>query len=162
VKVGPANTGRMDDDGPPARPEAGGAAPSGPTDGGATAESGGGGGSGPVSGSGGRQGRPTRCRHRLAKMLLRKGLIYTQGNAWTSRHQPWLRGLRFEKAPEQAVFDGYPMAIEQHEERLAGVDETIEAVLQKAPYAGPVSTRPDTTPSGEASPRWRTLTSAGF
>jgi transposase len=80
----------------------------------------------------------TRCHHRLSKALLRKGLIYTQGNAWTSKHLLWLRGLRFENPLEQVVVDDYLLAIEQLEERLKGFDEKIEAVSHKAPYAEPV------------------------
>ena len=80
----------------------------------------------------------TRCRHRLGKMLLRRGLIYTEGNAWTSKHHLWLRGLRFENEPAQVVFDDYLLAIEQLEERVKGLDEKIVGVSQKAPYAEPV------------------------
>jgi transposase len=80
----------------------------------------------------------TRCRHRLSKALLRKGLIYTQGNAWTSKHLVWVRGIPFENPLEQVVVDDYLLAIEQLEERLQGLEEKIEGVSQKAPYAEPV------------------------
>jgi transposase len=75
----------------------------------------------------------TRYRHRLGKMLLRKGLIY-RGEAWTFRHRLWVRGLRFEYPAEQSVLDDYLLAIEQLQERLKGLDEKIEAVSKKAPY----------------------------
>jgi transposase len=82
----------------------------------------------------------TRCRHRLGKMLLRKGLIFSRGKkAWTYAHRHWLRGLRFEDLSEQAVFDDYLLAIEQVEERVKGLDEKIEAVAQKEPYREPVA-----------------------
>ena len=80
----------------------------------------------------------TRSRHRLGKMLLRKGVVYSQGNAWTARHRLWLRGLRFEHASEAEVSDDYLLAIEQLEERLRGLEEKLEGVAQKKPYAEPV------------------------
>ena len=32
-----------------------------------------------------------RARHRLSKLLLRHGIVYYGGNAWTSKHDAWLR-----------------------------------------------------------------------
>jgi transposase len=81
----------------------------------------------------------TRCRHRLGKMLLRKGIMFTTGKkAWTDGHRRWLRGLRFEDGSEQAAFDDYLLAIEQLEERLKGLEEKVGAIAQREPYAEPV------------------------
>jgi transposase len=33
-----------------------------------------------------------RARHRLSKLLLRHGIVYSGGNAWTGKHDSWLRG----------------------------------------------------------------------
>ncbi|MGB7817563.1 MAG: IS110 family transposase [Ornithinibacter sp.] len=33
-----------------------------------------------------------RARHRLSKLLLRRGIVYYDGRAWTGRHDAWLRG----------------------------------------------------------------------
>ena len=33
-----------------------------------------------------------RARHRLSKLLLRPGIVYYGGRAWTGRHDGWLRG----------------------------------------------------------------------
>jgi transposase len=33
-----------------------------------------------------------RARHRLSKLLLRHGIVYYGGNAWTGKHDTWLRG----------------------------------------------------------------------
>ena len=54
-----------------------------------------------------------RVRHRLSKMLLRRGRVYRAGKNWTKRHREWLRGQRFEHRAEQAVFEDYLQAIEQ-------------------------------------------------
>lgn len=32
-----------------------------------------------------------RARHRLSKLLLRHGIVYSGGNAWTGKHDAWLR-----------------------------------------------------------------------
>ena len=32
------------------------------------------------------------ARHRLSKLLLRQGIVYTGGRPWTSAHDSWLRG----------------------------------------------------------------------
>jgi transposase len=57
---------------------------------------------------------------------------------WTARHRLWLRGLRFEHASEADVSDDYLLAIEQLEARLRGLEEKLESVAQKTPYAEPV------------------------
>ena len=33
-----------------------------------------------------------RARHRVSKMLLRQGIVYSAGDAWTKVHDSWLRG----------------------------------------------------------------------
>ena len=68
-----------------------------------------------------------RCRHRMGKLLLRRAIRFDGGQrAWSQRHRSWLRGLRFELAADQKVFDEYLLAIEQLEERLRGLDDAIE------------------------------------
>ncbi len=77
-----------------------------------------------------------RCRHRLAKMLLRRGLIYTAGKrAWSGGHRLWLKELRFDNPVDQAVLDDYLLAIEQVGDRLEGLAAKLEEVSQQAPYA---------------------------
>jgi hypothetical protein len=34
---------------------------------------------------------PVFPRHGLSKLLLRHGIVYYGGHAWTSRHDTWLR-----------------------------------------------------------------------
>ena len=36
-----------------------------------------------------------RARHRLSKLLLRQGIVYSGGQAWTGTHEAWLRRQRF-------------------------------------------------------------------
>jgi transposase len=79
-----------------------------------------------------------RSRHRLSKYLLRRGLIYVAGNAWTQRHRRWLRSLEFEDRNAGIVFEQYLWAIEHLEERLGRLDTEIEALAKKEPYRKPV------------------------
>jgi transposase len=77
-----------------------------------------------------------RSRHRLSKLLLRRGWSWEGGKrAWSRGHRLWLRSLRFEREAEQLVFNDYLLAIEQLEERMRGLEEQIERVSQSAPYA---------------------------
>src|SRR4051812_32856514 len=46
-----------------------------------------------------------RARHRLSKLLLRHGIVYADGKAWTELHDRWLRRQRFASTATQAAFD---------------------------------------------------------
>jgi len=46
-----------------------------------------------------------RARHRLSKLLLRHGIVYCGGRAWTGVHERWLRSQRFELPGTRAAFD---------------------------------------------------------
>ena len=48
-----------------------------------------------------------RARHRLSKLLLRKGIVYCGGEAWTAEHEVWLRRQRFEAPGARSEFDEY-------------------------------------------------------
>lgn len=80
----------------------------------------------------------TRCRHRLSKMLLRRGRVFRQGRNWTQRHRTWLRQQRFDHPADQVVFDDYLAAVEWGEERVHGLEVQLAAVAEQAPYAVPV------------------------
>ncbi len=46
-----------------------------------------------------------RARHRLSKMLLRQGILYTGGRPWTGAHDIWLRSQKFDHTGRQLAFD---------------------------------------------------------
>jgi len=46
-----------------------------------------------------------RARHRLSKLLLRHGIVYSDGKAWTGRHDAWLRRQRFDVAATRLTFE---------------------------------------------------------
>ena len=37
-----------------------------------------------------------RIRHRIAKMMLRRGLVSREARAWSSAHRRWVRAMRFD------------------------------------------------------------------
>ncbi len=80
-----------------------------------------------------------RIRHRLSKLLLRRGIRYTAGRkAWTRAHRAWLRGQRLDHPADQAILDDHLLALEQIEGRLAALDAQLESWAQEPPYAEPV------------------------
>jgi transposase len=46
-----------------------------------------------------------RTRHRLSKLLLRHGIVYYDGRAWTGRHDAWLRRQHFDVRATQLAFE---------------------------------------------------------
>ena len=58
-----------------------------------------------------------RCRHRLGKLLLRRGLHYA-GRNWTRAHRQWIDSLTWTHAAERAVVNDYLLAIDHTEARL--------------------------------------------
>ncbi len=77
-----------------------------------------------------------RSRHRLSKLLLRRGWSWVGGKkAWGKGHRLWLRNLRLEHPEDQLVLDDYLLTIEQVEARLTALDQQIERVSQQEGYA---------------------------
>jgi transposase len=46
-----------------------------------------------------------RARHRLSKLPLRQGIVYSGGTPWTCVHEDWLRRQRFDDIHLKAAFD---------------------------------------------------------
>ncbi|MCA1700541.1 MAG: IS110 family transposase [Actinobacteria bacterium] len=70
-----------------------------------------------------------RARHRLSKLLLRRGERYPgPGGAWTAKHLGWLRSHEFDDACSQATFVDYLAAVEL----LAGRRATLIGALEQA------------------------------
>lgn len=79
-----------------------------------------------------------RARHRLSKFLLRRGLIWRDGKAWTQRHQSWIRSLDMAHAADRKILDSYRLAIEQVLERVAELERVITEIGQEEPYRAAV------------------------
>jgi transposase len=75
-----------------------------------------------------------RSRQRLGKFLLRRGLRYGLGRAWTQRHRQWLWSVKLEHRAAQATLEDYLLGVEQLETRLRELDATISEISQTEPY----------------------------
>ena len=78
-----------------------------------------------------------RCRHRLGKLLLRRGLHFS-GRNWTRAHRQWIDGLTWTQAAERAVVDDYLLAIDHTEARLRELDARLAEIAEREPYREPV------------------------
>lgn len=75
----------------------------------------------------------TRARHRLSKMLLRRGFVH-HGRNWTAKHRRWLRSLRFDDLATRAVFEDYLSTVELTEERVRALEAHIGELATNDPY----------------------------
>ncbi len=75
-----------------------------------------------------------RCRHRLSKLLLRQGLVYSGGAAWTAAHDVWLRGQSFDQPALQAAFDSDYEAMILTLARRDRLDAAIADMAEDSPY----------------------------
>lgn len=66
-----------------------------------------------------------RARHRLSKLLLRQGIIYSDGNAWTGAHDQWLRRQRFDQPALMRAFESDYDAVLSVTARRNRLDEAI-------------------------------------
>lgn len=79
-----------------------------------------------------------RCRHRLSKLLLRRGLHFS-GRNWTRAHRQWVDGLTWVHDAERVVVEDYWLAIDQVEARLIELDARLMDIAQTEPYREPVA-----------------------
>lgn len=63
-------------------------------------------------------------RHRLSKLLLRQGIVYC-GEAWTGKHEQWLRQQRFDNLGQRAAFDAAFDAMLATVDRRDRLDDAI-------------------------------------
>lgn len=78
----------------------------------------------------------TRARHRLTHFLLRRGLVFGEGQqrGWSQRHRTWLSSLVFERPSERIVFEDYLLTVEQREAQRAALDHELLAISQSEPW----------------------------
>jgi len=66
-----------------------------------------------------------RARHRLSKLLLRQGIVYAGGQAWTGAHDTWLRRQRFDSPAVQMTFESDYEAVLMVKARRDRLDAAI-------------------------------------
>ena len=68
------------------------------------------------------------ARHRVSKLLLRQGIVYYGGRAWTGKHELWLRTQRFDTPGLQQAYDAAFDALLTALDRRDRLDREIEAL----------------------------------
>jgi transposase len=76
-----------------------------------------------------------RARHQLSKLLLRHGIRFDDGNAWTERHRQWLAGVELPFPAAQATLLDARGAIDQIVHRRDALEREILAMLPTCPWA---------------------------
>lgn len=75
-----------------------------------------------------------RARHRLSKLLLRHGIVYDDGAAWTTRHDRWLSRQRLSGQASQAAFDAEYETVLQIKARRDRLDRAIEQLAADSEF----------------------------
>src|SRR6267142_985741 len=76
-----------------------------------------------------------RCRHRLVKMLVRRGYVFNAtSRLWSEAHRRWLAAVTFDNEVDRTVFAEYTLAVEQAERRLKAMDRELEKAAQLPLY----------------------------
>ena len=68
------------------------------------------------------------ARHRVSKLLLRQGIVYYGGRAWTGKHQLWLGTQRFDTPGLQQAYDAAFDAMLSSLDRRDRLDREIEVL----------------------------------
>jgi transposase len=75
-----------------------------------------------------------RCRHRLSKLLLRHGIRFDDGPAWTQRHRDWLAQVALEWPAAQATLLDCHGAIDALCHRRDSLEREIVGLLPTSPW----------------------------
>jgi transposase len=80
-----------------------------------------------------------RTRQRLGSFLLRRSVIYRDGDAWTLKHRRWLRSLTFEDRAATMTFGHLLAMVEDDELRVGAIEADIVPFLDAGLYASEVA-----------------------
>jgi transposase len=76
-----------------------------------------------------------RARHRLSKLLLRHGIRFDDGQAWTDRHRQWLAAVTLDWPAAQATLLDARGAIDALAHRRDQLEREIVGLLPACPWA---------------------------
>ena len=79
-----------------------------------------------------------RARHRLSKLLLRQGIVYSGGQAWTGAHDAWLRRQRFANPATRLAFESDYDTVLSVAARRDRLDTAIEAMAADSEFTAVV------------------------
>jgi transposase len=74
------------------------------------------------------------ARHRVSKLLLRQGIVYSGGATWTGKHHVWLSTQRFEAGPLQVAYDSALDAMLATLDRRNRLDAVIAEMAADSDY----------------------------
>lgn len=75
-----------------------------------------------------------RARHRLSKLLLRRGhRPPAKMTAWTGKYMAWVKSIRFDEAALQATLDDYLAEVNHQDDRIVKLERAIDTAVEKAP-----------------------------
>lgn len=77
--------------------------------------------------------------HRLSKFLLRHGLAYREGKAWTQGYWTWLKAVRFDLPPLQTTLDHYILSLRTRLDQRDGLDAELRTLAESGPHAPAVA-----------------------
>jgi transposase len=80
-----------------------------------------------------------RCRHRLSKLLLRRGIRFKDGRAWTERHRVWLADIELGHDAAQATLVDAIGAVEALCHRRQALEREIVARLATSPWQAQIA-----------------------
>ena len=75
-----------------------------------------------------------RARHRISGILLRHGLLYSEGSKWTGRHLAWLRGQRLPRPPSQLALEECYDTLVTTKARRDRLDAAIAAIAADSEF----------------------------
>jgi transposase len=78
------------------------------------------------------------ARHRVSKLLLRQGIVYFGGQAWTGRHELWLQAQRFGDPALQLAYDAALDAMLACVDRRQRLDDAITTMAADSEFTAVV------------------------
>lgn len=75
-----------------------------------------------------------RCRHRLSKLLLRRGIRFEDGRAWTERHRAWLADIELVPSAAQVTLADAIGAVDALVHRREALEREIVSRLGDSPW----------------------------
>jgi transposase len=75
-----------------------------------------------------------RCRHRVSKLLLRHGIRFEDGRAWTDRHHAWLTDVQLPWPAAQSTLADAIGALDALVHRRDQLEREIVAILPDSPW----------------------------
>jgi transposase len=75
-----------------------------------------------------------RCRHRVSKLLLRHGIRFDDGRAWTDRHRAWLADVKLGWPAAQSTLADAIGAVDALVHRRDQLEREIVALLPTSPW----------------------------